>query len=54
MLPCLLAALLVGAAVMIAQSEAKYRVDLSSILEMWGDVLRDADNVGLTVTRVSD
>lgn len=21
---------------------------------MWGDVLRDADNVGLTITRVSD
>ncbi len=52
--PLLLAALMIGAAGMIATSEVRYRVDLSSLLDMWGDVFHDADKVGLTVTRVSD
>lgn len=30
------------------------RVDLSSVMEVWGDVLRDADRFGLQLTRVSD
>lgn len=29
-------------------------VSLSSVLEIWGDVLRDADQFGLRLTRVSD
>ena len=29
-------------------------VSLASVLEIWGDVLRDADQVGLRMTRVSD
>ncbi len=49
-----LAALLIGATVLVSLSEVKYRVGLTSVVELWGDVLRDADNVGLTITRVSD
>lgn len=30
------------------------RVDFSSVMEIWGDVLRDADQFGLQLTRVSD
>lgn len=30
------------------------RVDLSSVMEVWGDVLRDADRFGLQLARVSD
>jgi Zn-dependent protease with chaperone function len=52
--PLVLAALMIGGASMIATSEVRYRVDLSSLVEMWGDVFRDADKVGLTITRVSD
>ncbi len=40
--------------VVLAFSQADYRVNLSSVLNLWGDFVRDVDQVGLTATRVSD
>jgi TPR repeat protein/Zn-dependent protease with chaperone function len=41
------------AAVLLALSRTDYRVDLSSVVEIWGDVIRDADKFGRTLTTVS-
>jgi hypothetical protein len=51
---CVVAVLLIGGGVLVSLTEVTYRVDFTSLVKMWGDVLRDADRVGLTVTRVSD
>lgn len=46
----LLAAAAVG---LLAQSRTDYHVDLRSVIEIWGELVRDVDHIGLTVTRVS-
>ena len=38
----------------VASRSSLSDVDLSAAMELWGDVLRDADEVGLHVTRASD
>jgi len=38
---------------LLAMSESDYKVGLDSVVEIWGDFARDADHLGLTVTRVS-
>jgi len=40
--------------VLLALSETSYKVSFSSVLEVWGDLVRDVDSIGLTLTRVSD
>jgi outer membrane protein OmpA-like peptidoglycan-associated protein len=46
--------LLAGAWWLVASNESQYRITLSSTWELWTDVIRDVDNFGLLVTRVSD
>jgi predicted Zn-dependent protease len=46
--------LLVGGGVLVTLGEMDSKTDLSSVLEMWGDELRDADRATLQATRVSD
>ena len=48
-----LVALNVIAALLLALSRTDYRVDLSSVVEIWGDVVRDVDRFGRTITSVS-
>jgi len=48
-----LAALLIPAAV-VARQSGEDEVDVSTVLELWTDVLRDADALGTHVLRVSD
>jgi len=43
----------VGAAILLAIGDTDYEVGLSSAVEIWADVARDADFIGLQVTRVS-
>jgi predicted Zn-dependent protease len=46
--------ILAAAAVAVYLGEQQdERIDLSSVMEIWGDVLRDADGLGLQLTRVS-
>lgn len=45
---------LVVAAVAASLGSTDERVDLSSALELWSDLLRDTDGVGLQLTRMSD
>ena len=40
------------ALVVMTTSSSVYKVDFSSVLEIWGDVFRDADKLGLTVTAI--
>ena len=47
-------ALLIGGAALAARAPADDRVDLSSAMEIWGDVLADADGLGLRIAQVSD
>jgi len=47
-------ALLIIGGIVAAYGSSDAHVDLSSAAEMWGDILRDVDDVGLHVTRVSD
>jgi predicted Zn-dependent protease len=42
-----------GAIWLILAHESDYRVNLDSVLEIWADFVRDADKIGLTVTRIS-
>jgi predicted Zn-dependent protease len=49
-----LALLLIGGGILVSVSAVEYRVDFTSLVELWADVFRDADRVGLTATRVSD
>ncbi len=46
------AMLLGGAAVLLGEMDDS--VSLSSAMEVWGDVIRDVDQLGLKLTRVSD
>lgn len=48
-----LGALLLGGAVVLL-GEIEQGVNFSPVLEVWADVLRDADQFGLRLTRVSD
>jgi predicted Zn-dependent protease len=51
-----LAALLGGiglAGLLLALGPTTYRVGLDSVVELWGDLVRDVDRAGLAVTRVS-
>jgi Zn-dependent protease with chaperone function len=41
-----------AAGALIAMQDIPYRVDLESVREIWADLVRDADKVGLTLTRV--
>ena len=45
--------LTVLAAVLLAMGRTDYEVSFDAVLEIWADVVRDADHIGLTVTRVS-
>lgn len=45
---------LVGGAAIVMLGEVEQDVSLSSVMEVWGDVLRDADQFGFKLTRVSD
>jgi Zn-dependent protease with chaperone function len=40
--------------ILASSNEARYRVDFTTVVKVWSDVVRDADEVGLTLTRVSD
>ncbi|OGA42562.1 MAG: hypothetical protein A3G24_25135 [Betaproteobacteria bacterium RIFCSPLOWO2_12_FULL_62_13] len=48
-----LALLMLGGAAAM-RGDFEHEVNLSSVLELWGDVLRDADQFGLKLTRVSE
>lgn len=48
---CLLTAMAAG---LLAISRTDRDVSLESVVEIWADVIRDMDRVGLTITRVSD
>ncbi len=47
---CLLTATAVG---LLAMSRTDHEVSLESVVEIWADVIRDMDRLGLTMTRVS-
>lgn len=46
---CLVTAVAGG---LLAISRTRQEVDLESVVEIWADIVRDADRVGLTITRV--
>lgn len=46
--------LLMLGGVAVLPGEIEQDVSFSSVLEIWGDILRDADQFGLKLTRVSD
>ncbi len=46
--------ILIVAGIVVAAGEIERDVSLSSVLEVWGDVLRDADQFGFQLTRVSN
>jgi predicted Zn-dependent protease len=48
-----LSALMLGGAAVLP-GEIEQDVSFASVLEIWGDILRDADQFGLKLTRVSD
>jgi hypothetical protein len=50
----LLMLLIGGAWAVVARNDGKGRVTASAIWELWTDVLRDTDNFGLRLTRVSE
>jgi predicted Zn-dependent protease len=50
----LVLALLVACGAAVYLGSVEQPVDFSSVLEIWGDVLRDADQFGLQLTRASD
>lgn len=45
---------LIVCAVVASLASREERADLSSAMELWSDVLRDADGLGLHLTRISD
>jgi Zn-dependent protease with chaperone function len=49
-----IAVLLLGGGILVSLGQQTYQVDFTSVVELWADVFRDADKVGLTITRVSD
>ena len=50
----LVLALLVGGALLAVVGHSDARVNLSSILALWSDAARDADQAGMKLTRLSD
>ena len=48
-----IALLMLVAGVLLVLGRTDYEVSLDAALEVWGDIARDADFIGLTVTRVS-
>ena len=46
--------LLIGGGALVTLGKVDRKTDLSAVMEMWGDVLRDADQTALKVTRVPD
>jgi predicted Zn-dependent protease len=46
--------LLLGSSALVSLGKMDQKTDLSAVLEMWGDALRDTDRMTLEVTRVSD
>ena len=46
--------LLLGGGALVTLGKMDQKTDLSAVLEMWGDALRDTDQVTLKATRVSD
>lgn len=49
----LIGLLMAGAGSLLATSRTDYQVDLGSVVEIWSDLVRDVDHLGLTITRVS-
>ena len=47
-------ALLLGGAVLATRGTADSEVSLSSLVDLWSDALRDTDQIGMKLTRVSD
>ena len=45
---------LVGGAVLATQGTPDPEVSLSSVVELWSDTLRDTDQIGMKLTRMSD
>jgi predicted Zn-dependent protease len=45
--------LALSAVVVVTVGRSSHSVSLSAAMELWGDVLRDADDFGLQLTRVS-
>ena len=43
-----------GAAALIVGTRSDYRVNFDSVLSIWADFVRDADQVGLSITGMSD
>ena len=50
---CVLAALVAGA-ILATRGTPDPEVSLSSLVELWSDTLRDTDQIGMKLTRVSD
>lgn len=48
----LLLLLCLGAATVVVLSPTKYRAGFDSVLAVWADFVRDADHIGLAVTRI--
>lgn len=46
--------LLVGGGVVVMSGDVDPAVSLASVTEVWSDVLRDVDQIGMQLTRVSD
>lgn len=40
------------AGLLVALSRADHEVDFGSVVEVWADIIRDVDRVGLTITRI--
>jgi beta-barrel assembly-enhancing protease len=47
-------ALLVGGAVLATRGTSDPQVSLDSLVDLWSDTLRDTDQIGMKLTRVSD
>ncbi|HLX04940.1 MAG TPA: M48 family metalloprotease [Candidatus Binatus sp.] len=52
-LALVLGLLVLSAVIVTTMGRSAYRVNLSAAMELWSDVLRDADDFGLQLTRVS-
>ena len=50
----LILALLAGGGALVTLGKMDQKTDLSAVLELWGDALRDGDRLTLEATRVSD
>jgi beta-barrel assembly-enhancing protease len=52
-LALVLGLLALSGVIVVTMGSSRNRVNLSAAMELWGDVLRDADDFGLQLTRVS-